>query len=97
MSQLYDSFIDKKQRIRQLTRECADLEPRVAANLKRRGEPYQGAGGTISLAVRPVYEYSETVQNLTDKLNDVRKLEREAGIAEKSERNYIYYAPNNNL
>jgi hypothetical protein len=97
MSKLYDSFIDKKQRIRQLNRECAELEGRVAGSLKRRGKPYQGAGGTISLATRPVYDYSESVKEMTVKLNDIRKLERENDIATKTERNYVYYAPNNNL
>jgi len=97
MSKLYDSYIDKKQRITQLTKEIREIENQVAGHLVRRKDPYQGAGGTISLAFRPVYEYSDSIKDMVVKLNDIRKMERDNEIATKSETMYVKYTPNNNL
>jgi hypothetical protein len=97
MKNLYDQYIDKKQRVRQLNAELSDIENQVISHLAARRSPYQGVGGTISIAIRHSFYYSDSFYELAEKLKNLQKMERDSGIANKDEIPYIKYTPNNNL
>jgi hypothetical protein len=89
---MYQRYADLAHTIREASAEQRELQPRIISYVKRHGASVRKDYGTFTVVDYPSYQYSSNVIELEAKLNDVKKLEREAGVATiKSVTNSLRY------
>jgi len=82
MEDMYRRYANLAITIREASAAQKELQPRIVSYVKRHGEPVRKDFGTFTVVEYPQYDYSAQVKQLEAKLNEVKKLEREAGVAE---------------
>lgn len=82
---LIDRYVALKSQLQAIQKELKELKPRVVAAISEAGGVVEENLGTVKVAKRPKWKYSDDVARLQEELKEKKKREREAGVAEVSD------------
>jgi hypothetical protein len=78
---IYYTYAELHAKIRDLTEQEHTLQKRIVGYVSRQGGLVRKPFGTFSVVDYPKYAYSQECQAIEAKLAEVKKAEREAGVA----------------
>jgi len=78
---LIDRYVHLKSQLKEIQEELKDLKPRVLESLAESGVVVDDRIGTVKVAKRTQWRYSDDVTRLQAMIREKKKEEREAGIA----------------
>jgi hypothetical protein len=91
---LIDRYVRLKSRLRDIQAELRNLKPQVIQALSESGVVVDDRIGTVKVAKRPQWRYSEDVARLQAMIREKKREEREAGIAVvQDETSYLLVRP----
>lgn len=82
MTDIYTTYADLTAQICALTEQKQALQKRLIGYVGKQGGLVRKPFGTFSVVEFPKYLYSQDTQEIEAKLADLKKKEREMGIAE---------------
>jgi len=86
----YKVYFENKAKIKALEAENKLINPEIMADMEEKGVTSIGHElGSITLAERTTYKYSEEVTKKTTELKELKKLEEETELATPSTMKYI--------